>query len=159
MNRPTITAALVSQAEQMLDAGAEHEAIASRLGVTHYVVGVLARTGHIPPCKISHHTAARNIPNTQRGVDATTIRRIRRMLDVGMLNHKEIARFAGVAPNTVTRIAQGKCLPVPRSAPYLQPDERRLLEPVRCSVCHGLLLVAPCRACRTRRAVAAKKSV
>ena len=159
MDRPVITAAVVSEAERMLDADTEHATIASQLALTPYVVEILARNRHVPPCEGLDRSATRHVHNTQRGVDAMTIRRIQRMHDVGVLNHTEIARFAGVSPNTVTRVARGNRVPVSRSVPYLQPDERILQEPIRCSVCRGLISVVPCRACRTRRAIAAKKSV
>lgn len=159
MQRTQITADVVSEAQRMLDAGAEHAAIASQLGLTPYVVGVLARNRHVHPCGESLPSATRRVANRQYGVDATTIRMIRRMLDVGILSRVEIGRLAGVSHSTVINVAHGERLPVSTWVPYLQPDERFLEEPIRCSVCGGLISVVPCRACRTRRAVATKKSV
>jgi len=159
MQRTEITAAVVSEAERMFDAGAKHGTIAGRLRLTRYVVGILARNRHVQPRGPASANVLRRIPNTQRGVDATTIRMIRRMLEVRTLPQVEIARLAGVSANTVSDVARGNRLPISTWAPYLQAGERFLQEPIRCSVCRGLISVVPCRACRTRRAIAAKKSV
>jgi hypothetical protein len=157
MDRTEVTAAMVRKAESMLDAGARHATIAGRLGLTSYVVGLLARNRHLPPGGPSSRSLARRIPNTQRGIDAPTIRMVRRMLDVGILPQVEIARLAGVSANTVGDVASGKRLPLSTWEPYLQAGERFLSEPIRCSVCRGLVTVVPCRACRTRREIVARK--
>lgn len=157
MDRTEVTAAVVKKAESMLDAGARHTVIAGRLGLTSYVVGLLARNRHLPPGGPSSRSLARRIRNTQRGIDATTIHMIRRMLDAGILPQVEIARLAGVSANTVGDVASGKRLPLSTWEPYLQAGERFLKEPIRCSVCRGLVTVVPCRVCRTRRETAARK--
>jgi DNA-binding transcriptional regulator YiaG len=159
MRRTEITAAVVSEAERMFDAGAEHATVASHLGLTPYVVGILAHNRHIQPSERTHPSATQRAPNSRYSVDATTIRMIQRMLDLGTLSYPEIARLTGVSKNTVGDVARGNRLPGSTRAPCLQPDERFLREPIRCSVCRGLISVVPCRACRTRRAIAAKKSV
>ena len=48
----------------MLDAGTEHATIASQLGLTPYVVGILARNRHVQPCGRSHPSATRRAPNS-----------------------------------------------------------------------------------------------
>jgi hypothetical protein len=160
MDRTEVNAAVVRKAESMLDAGAEHTTIGGRLGLTSYVVGLLAHNRHLPPGGPPSRSLARRIPNTQRGIDATTIRMIRRMLDVGILPQVEIARLVGVSANTVCDVASGKRLPISTWEPYLQAGERFLKEPIRCSVCRGLVTVVPCRVCRTHREKAvARKSV
>jgi hypothetical protein len=159
MERTQITAAVVSEAERMFDAGAKHATIAAQLGLTPYVVGILARNRHVHPCGESLPSATRRAPNSRYSVDATTIRMIQRMLDLRTLSYPAIARLTGVSKNTVGDVARGNRLPGSTRVPYLQPDERFLREPIRCSVCGGLISVVPCRACRTRRAIAAKKSV
>ena len=80
-------------------------------------------------------------------VEATTICRIQRMLEVGWLNHQGIAREAGVSANLVADVASGKRPAITLSRPILAEGERFLPKPVRCSVCRVRISVVPCRAC------------
>ena len=149
MVRTDITPALVEQAEQLLAAGVTVPVVAARLNITPYVVGVIAnepdrRPGPPPPPR----TATRRVPNMQPGLDASTIRMIQRMLAVRILSHVEIAREAGVSPNTVTDVASGKRQAVTLSRPQRDEEEQFLREPIRCEQCRALISVVPCRACR-----------
>ena len=159
MYRTEITAKLVAEVERMLSEGVDHATIARRLDVTPYVVQLLADNRDLPPCGKQSRRGPRRVPNMQRGIDAVTIRTVRRMLEVGILRQVEIAREAGISPNMVGDVAAGRRLPVSTWRPYLQAGERFLPEPIRCSICRGLISVVPCRACRARREAAAKKNV
>ena len=85
------------------------------------------------------------------GLDASTIRMIQRMLAVGILGHKAIAREAGVSPNMVTDVANGKRKAVTLSRPQLDEEEQFVREPIRCDQCGALISVVPCRACCARQ--------
>lgn len=151
MSRREITADVVDEAKRLLAEGVDRAAVAERLGISRYVVGILARigvTGGRPPAP---RRSSRRVLNSQRAVDATTIRRIQRMLAVGMLTHTEIAREAGVSPNTVTDVATGKRTALTLVQPILSDGETFLPEPIRCSVCRALISVIPCRACSATR--------
>jgi hypothetical protein len=87
----------------------------------------------------------------QGGVEAVTVRRIQRMLDVGWLNHKEIAREAGVSANFVADVASGRRQAVTLGMPILTEGEQFLPRPIRCIGCAALISVVPCRGCRARR--------
>ena len=95
MERTEITAAVITEVDRLLGQGIDHATIAARLGVTEYVVGVIANDANRPedpprpPKRVSHR-----VRNAQSGVDATTIRMIERMLQVGMLRN----RHNGVSP-------------------------------------------------------------
>jgi DNA-binding CsgD family transcriptional regulator len=154
MYRTEITAELVAQAERMMTDGAKCSTIARRLGITPHVVRLLARNRDLKPCGKKPRRVSRRVPNMQRGIDAVTIRMIQRMLEVGILRQVEIAREVGISPNMVSDVASGKRLPISTWSPYLQKDERFLPAPIRCSVCRGLISVAPCRTCRARREAA-----
>jgi len=101
----------------------------------------------------------RRAPNSQKGIDAATIRSIQRMLGAGMLPHAEIAREAGVSTNMVSDVAAGRRQAVTMGRPPLADDERFLAEPIRCSVCRAKISIVPCRACRTRRETGEEKFV
>jgi hypothetical protein len=157
MDRTEITAAIVRKIERMLAQGTDHATIAATLGITQYVVWVIANDklrceGYPPQQQIVSH---RN-PNAQKALDATTIRMIQRMLDVGILPKLEIARQAGVSANMVSRVAKGKRQPITLLKPHLQEGERFLSQPIRCNSCGGLISVAPCRACATPRKIFVK---
>jgi len=160
MDRKEITSSLVKQVETLLAEKVDSAAISGRLGITQYVVEVIANdvdrpVGHSrPPCRTS-----RRVPNTKPGIDASTIRMIQRMLAVGILNHAAIAREAGVSPNTVSDVAAGRRKAVTTRRLNPGKDEQFLPQPIRCGECGSLISVAPCRACRARREAAAKKIV
>jgi hypothetical protein len=62
-----------------------------------------------------------------------------------------IAREAGVSPNTVTDVACGRRVAITLAKPILNDGERFLPDSIRCSGCHAMISVAPCRACRAKR--------
>jgi len=151
MDRRLITAAVAEEADRLLAQGEDHATIAARLRITEYVVGLMAENrendDQRPPAR-----STQRFPHRKNFVDAVTVRRIQRMLDVGWLNHTQIAREAGVSLNFVTKVVQGERLPISTEGPVLDEGERFLPAPIRCSVCRGLISIVPCRACRTRRA-------
>lgn len=150
--RTEITTAMVAVAERLLAEGTSPATVAARLGMTRYVVRVIARDHDrrpIPPRP--RRRGRRRVINSQRGIDASTIRSIQRMLATGILSNIGIAREAGVSPNTVSDVASGKRQAVTMIRPDLEKGERFLREPIRCSGCHAMISVAPCRACRVRR--------
>jgi len=157
MQHTEITAELVAEAEGLLAQGIQHAAVARRLGVTPYVVGLLAENRHRTACGKTPSRSPRRIANASRGIDAVTVRKVRRMLAAGVLRQTGIAREAGISPNMVGDVAAGRRLPFSTWRPYLQEGERFLPETIRCSVCRANICVAPCRACRTRRAAAANQ--
>ena len=151
MDHKEITAAAVTEVEQMLGQGVDHATIAARLGITEYVVGVIANDSNRdkgpphPPRSVNHR-----VRNARSGIDATTIRMIQRMLEVGILGYAEIAREAGVSTNTVGDVARGKRQAVTLLRPVLAKGEQFLAQPIRCGVCLASISVVPCRACNTR---------
>jgi DNA-binding CsgD family transcriptional regulator len=152
MQRTEITAAVVDEAEKLLADGMDRAAVASRLGISEYVLGVLAHAhrrgnGRAPAPRRS----GRRVPNSQHGIDATTIRMIQRMLAAGILGQVKIARAAGVSPNTVGDVAAGRRKAIRLAKPVLDEGETFLPEPIRCSVCRATISVVPCRACRAIR--------
>ena len=151
MDRKPITAAIVEAADRLLVFGIDYATIAARLGITEYVVSVMAedklRVGRSQP----HDRFERHIHNRQNTVDAATVRMVQRMLVVGQLNHREIAREAGVSETLVVRIARGKRLAVTTTRFQLAEGERLLPERTRCSVCGAKNFIVPCRACKSRR--------
>jgi len=152
MDRREITAAVVEEADRLLAEGVDHAVIAARLKITEYVVQVIAgdklRVGRRQPPQRHPSSAA----NPQRGVDAATIRMIQRMLAVRILNHREIARETGVSEHLVGRVAAGQrlTLSTERPAVFKDLEERFLPQPIRCSGCHAMISIVPCRACRAR---------
>ena len=159
MNRMEITADVVAEAEQMMALGAKRAKIAAKLGITPYVLRIIARYRGRKPCGKSRNRGPRRISNTQKGIDAATVRMIQRMLEVGILPHGAIAHEAGVSSNTVSDVATGKRLAISMWRPYLQKSERFLAKPIRCRVCLAPISVVPCRACCTRQEASSKKSV
>jgi hypothetical protein len=148
MNRVEVTADLVHRAEQMLTVGIGTSTIASRLGLTRYVVGVIVadhrRPGPPPP---PPPPASRRVPCACRSVDPGTIRLVRRMLDIHYLNHSEIAREAGVSESTVSAVARGARHLGMGLRPRLDAGERYVPEGARCPQCGASIVVLPCRAC------------
>ena len=151
MQHKEITAAVVEEVERLLAEGIDAAVVSARVGISPYVTGVIAHGYASQGRPPAPRTSQRRILHARRGIDATTIRMIRRMLDVGILNHVEIAREAGVSPNTVSDVANGKRPALTLVHPTLDEGERFLSEPIRCSVCGGLISVVPCRACRVTR--------
>ena len=153
MDRTELTAAAVTETERLLRRGIDQATIAARLGLSEYVVGVIANDPDRPkkkprPSKSVHH----RVRNVQRDIDATTIRMVQRMLEVGILDYAGIAHEAGVSINTVGDVARGERPAVTLVRPVLDKGERFLARPIRCRVCRASISVAPCRACRARRA-------
>jgi hypothetical protein len=150
MLRTEITAELVQKVDRMLRVGMDVPTIATALGITPYVARIIARyqkrkmRGRIPA-----RTGAR-VANSQKGLPATTIRRIQRMLDVKILPYDTIAREAGVSGNMVGLVARGMRLPISARRPYLTEGEQFVPEGVRCGTCGATILVLPCRACCAR---------
>ena len=155
MDRSRITSAVVEAVDRMLASRLDHATIASQLGITRYVVGVITGDKHGKGRKPRAEQSARQVINAQRGVDAATIRMIQRMLEVGFLNQKAVAREAGVSMHVVSEVALGRRRAVTGERPCVFKDlgERFLPEPIRCSVCRAKILIVPCRACRARREI------
>lgn len=152
MERSEITGAVVTQAEALLAEGAPHAAIAAQLGMTEYVVGLIAgpARGRGPAPK--SQSTGRRLNSTPCEIDAATIRRIQRMLAVGWLSRNEIAREAGVSRNLVSEVARGKRKAQTLRQQSVAAGEVFLARPIRCGKCGALLSIVPCRACRTRLA-------
>lgn len=153
MQRRQITAAVVMGIDRLLAQGLDHQAIAERLGISRHVVGVvdgdtLGKGRPQPPDLYN-----RRAPNRSDGVDAATIRRILRMLQVDMLTRRQIAREAGVSLNVVEDVVAGRRPPISTERPIIFKDlgERFLERPLRCSRCGVLISISPCRACRALR--------
>ena len=152
MKHRDITAAIVMDVDRLLAEGVGSSSIATRLGISEYVVEVIAGDkmgrGRQPPATPSGQSA-----KSSPGIDAITLRRIQRMLKVGWFNHEQIAREACVSANTVTEVARGR-RPI-STLRYMEINEGELFvsEPVRCKLCGSQLSVLPCRACRTRLVV------
>jgi hypothetical protein len=148
MDRKVITAAIVERADRLLVFGIDAATIAARLGITEYVVDVIAgdrqRDGRRQPPDLH----ARQVRNRQKAVDISVIRMIQRMLAVGILNHRQIAREAGVSINFVTQIATGDRTAVSMLRPVVGDGERFVPESVRCGQCGRRIYVVPCWACR-----------
>jgi hypothetical protein len=153
MDRREITAAVVEEADRLLAEGVEHATISARIGITQYVVRVMAddklRIGRKQPRQKSTRRGKR----MHQGVDAATIRRIQRMLEVGILSHYQIAREAGVSDHLVGRVAAGRRAAVSTERPAVFKDlgERFLPTPIRCQGCRAMISIVPCRACRAQR--------
>lgn len=151
MERKEITSCLVAEVEKLLAQKVDVPVIADRLGITPYIVEVIANDEHRPAGHSkTHRSSSRRMPNTKSGIDASTIRMIQRMLAAGILNHKAIAREAGVSPNVVSDVASGKRKAVTSKRLHPANGEEFLPEPIRCRDCGALISIAPCRACRAR---------
>jgi len=153
MDRKQITAAVIEEADRLLAEGVDHTVIATQLGLTEYVVEVIAgdtigRGRKQPPQK---HT--RRVTNAQKGIDAATIRMIQRMLAVKWMGFDQIARQAEVSRSVVKQVAAGKRLAISTGRPIVFKDlgEQFLPRPIRCPGCHAMISIVPCRACRARR--------
>ena len=158
LQRRAITAAVVAGIDRLLAERRRHTTIAKRLGVSKYLVQVVAhdkdRIGRPAP----KQDEGFRYPNRPNATDAATVRMIQRMLEVGILRHPEIAREVGVSRNFVSEVAVGKRVPLDTSRPPLVSDERFLPESIRCSVCRRRISIVPCRACKAVRESHPKKS-
>lgn len=151
MQHAEITAAVVEEVERLLAEGIDAAVVSARAGVSPYVAGIIAHECNGKPRPRATPRSDRRIRNVHQGVDATTVRMIQRMLDVGILRQGEIAREAGVASSTVREVADGRRPAITRVRPVLDEAEQFLSEPIRCSVCGRLISVIPCRACAATR--------
>jgi hypothetical protein len=161
MERPKITPTLVQKIERLLAKGIEHAVVAGQLRVTEYVVAVIAqdedRNVRKPRISKSH----RPHPKPHQGVDAATVRMIQRMLEVGMLSQKEIAREVGTSMFLVKKIALQQRVAVSTDKPHVFADlgERFHESPPRCGVCGTKIEITPCRICRARKRKISQESV
>ena len=158
MNRREITAAVVDGVDRLLAFGLDHATIAARMAVTEYVVGVIATDRQRVDREQPPDLYARHVRNRRKAVDVSVIRMIQRMLAVGILNHGQIAREAGVSINFVTQIAKGDRTAVSTLRPVLSDGERFVPESVQCGECGRRIYVVPCRACRADALMAAQLS-
>jgi hypothetical protein len=147
MEWQVITPELVHRAEQMLWVDIEAPIVASQLGVSEYVVGVIAGDDRRPGPPPAPRPVSRRVTRACRSVDAGTIRLIRRMLDARSLNYVEIAREAGVSESTVSAVARGVRHLGTGLRPRLDAHEQYLPEGTRCTRCGLSVVVLPCRAC------------
>ena len=153
MYRKPITAAAIDHVDRLLAEGKDHALIAGQTGVTEYVIGVIVgdklRVGRPQPSD----RFARRSTNPIRSIDAGTIRMIQRMLGVGVLNQRQIAREAGVSAHIVQMVSTGERLTVTTERPlvFAELGELFLEEPIRCQECGAMIYITPCRACRARR--------
>jgi hypothetical protein len=88
------------------------------------------------------------MPDRPNAMDSSVVRMVQRMVAVGFLNHREIAREAGVSINFVTQIADGDRTAVSTLRPVLSDGEQIVPESARCGGCGRTIYVVPCRACR-----------
>lgn len=153
MKHTDITASVVDEIDRLLAEQTAHAAIAERLNVSEYLVGVIAgdkigRGRRSPP-----DAAGRRSFNSLRGIDAATIRSIQRMLQVSMRSQRQIALETGVSTRIVEMVAAGERLPISTERPFVLKDlgERFLEKPIRCAECGAMLSIVPCRACRALR--------
>ena len=153
MDRIPITAAVVEETDRLLAQGVDHAVISARLGITEYVVGVMAGDELRAGRHYSEQCHSRRAIKPSRAIDAATIRMIQRMLEVRILSPGQIAREAGISGNVVNQVAKGQRSAVSTERPYVFKDleERFLPESIRCSGCHGMIAIVPCRVCRARR--------
>jgi hypothetical protein len=151
MRHREITHIVVAGIERLLRQKRPHAEIAQRLGISPYLVEVIANDEERP----RRHGASRKkgycYPSRPNTADMATIRMIQRMMQVGILRHREIAREAGVSPNLVSLVATGKRIPLDTARPPLVEGERFMETPVRCPDCGRRLSIVPCRACRANR--------
>ena len=153
MDRILITAEVVAEADLLLAFGIDHATISSRLGITEYVVGLMATDSARRGRRHPRQHSRRRVLNPRYSVDVATIRMIRRMLNAGILNHNQIAREAGVSRIVVEKIANGERLAIRASKALVFDDlgERCLEESIRCGGCGATIWIVPCRTCRARR--------
>lgn len=152
MNRPEITAERADEVRRLMHAGAAVEAAAQQAGVTPYVARLIWENRDVPGLGPRRgNKTSRRLQNPHLGLEATTIRQIRRMLDGGWLEPVQIAREVGVSVSVVSDVALGRREAINTTRPILDRGEEFLKRPVRCDGCGALISIVPCRACRTQR--------
>jgi hypothetical protein len=153
MERRQITPAVVKGIDRLLAQGLDRATIAARLGITPYVVGVVAHDRHGRGRSPGRRRSDYPSDQTNQCLDSATIRMIQRLLDAHWLDFGEIAREVGVCQPIVEDVAAGKRPAITTERPFTFDDlaERFVEETIRCSVCGATLNIVPCRACRTRR--------
>jgi hypothetical protein len=153
MQRRQVTQAVIKGVGRLLAQGVDHSIIAARLGITPYVVGVVANDkcgkGRSPRPNRSRYRS----DQANSCVGSATIRMIQRLLAAHWLDFGQIAREAGVCQTIVEEVAAGRRPAITTERPFTFEDlgERFVEETIRCSVCGATLNIVPCRACRTRR--------
>ena len=147
MRHREITPIVVAGIDRLLRQGCAQAEIAQRLGISQYVVEVIAGDTERRKRRAPMRDKGYRYPSRPNTADMATIRMIQRMMDVGILRHREIAREAGVSPNFVSLVATGKRIPLDTARPPLVEGERFVKMPVRCSICGRRISIVPCRAC------------
>ncbi len=150
MIREPITAELVEEIDRLLAQGIDPATISGRLNVSEYVVRVIdgdvIGKGRRPrPGRYDSRVA-----NSAQGIDAVTIQRIERMLAVGWLEQEQVAREAGVSPNTVSEIALGRRPVSTTRCRKSLNGQFALRDPIRCNSCGASVYIVPCQACYAR---------
>lgn len=149
--RRMVSAATIEKIEQLLAAGLQHNTIAAQCEVSRYIVWVVANDQNRPRKAPRRRSRRKQEALCERyQLDAVDVRRIQRMLAVGMLNAEEIGREVGVGADTVLRIANGQRPPITLLSVPLCDGEEFLPVPIRCQGCGGLVSVTPCRLCAAR---------
>ncbi|HZZ71847.1 MAG TPA: hypothetical protein VFE24_06310 [Pirellulales bacterium] len=88
-------------------------------------------------------------------IDPSIILEIRRLLAEGQLSHRRIGLKCGVSRMTVFNISSGRRRDRP-DRPSAWDDDRPLGPAERCPSCGGMVFT-PCRLCRIRAQVAARR--
>jgi DNA-binding CsgD family transcriptional regulator len=151
MKRKMITPDMVAEMEWLLAEKIKPAEIAVKLGISRYVVEVVARDDGFRGGSARQPRSKSGIVHENVTLDYGTIRRIQRMLSVGVLTYEEICRELGVSKSTVRDVASGRRPMVVYARPHLGRGERFLSQPRRCRICGANLIVSPCRACRMRK--------
>jgi hypothetical protein len=156
MGRKQITASIVEEIDQLLSQRIEHGLIAARLGITEFVVEVIAGDDCDRSRKQPEQRSTAAVPRLYQFIDAATIRMIQRMHAAGILRQGQIAREAGVSPQIVEDVVVGKRRAVSCHRPHIfrDLDEKFLERSVQCKECQAMIEIIPCRACRARRSLA-----
>ena len=83
-----------------------------------------------------------------------TVQTVKHLLATTTLSQREIARRLGINRETVNRIAHDVRFDAAaheRAAAELESEH--LVEPMRCQVCGGLVIVRPCQLCKVRKMI------
>jgi len=151
-DRSKITAELVEQAGELFAQGTAQADVAESLRITPYLAGLLRANVNTtwavaPPPPQGRRAAEGKLP-----IDAAALRRVQRMLAVRWMSTSEIAREAGVNETCVRRIKAGQ-YHLCNNKSIIESHERMLAFAERCGECGGLIYIAPCRLCATRRKI------
>ncbi len=84
----------------------------------------------------------------------TKVEEVRRLLGLGQMSQRKIARHLGISRGSVGTIATGKRLDFAVSG--ADDESQCQLPPVRCRGCGGMVH-APCRHCRVREIAARRR--